>query len=224
MKVSEEILALEVCDPACGSGSFLVASLRFLTDALYESLHRHGRIRKDGGRSLVGILEGCADGAALAEIVARFGPSVLRADGGLDRARLRELIFSDAAAKHDLEAITHPRIRLMLRAQCLEAPGPYVVVAIPLLAESGSVAAYPWLQRILVVDTPIALQRARLVLRDGIDAGLAERMISAQASREQRLALATDVLVNDGALADLEAPVRRLDALYRQLASRNSPL
>jgi len=161
---------------------------------------------------------------ALAEIVARFGPSVLRADGGLDRARLRELIFSDAAAKHDLEAITHPRIRLMLRAQCLEAPGPYVVVAIPLLAESGSVAAYPWLQRILVVDTPIALQRARLVLRDGIDAGLAERMISAQASREQRLALATDVLVNDGALADLEAPVRRLDALYRQLASRNSPL
>ncbi|MFA6984918.1 MAG: dephospho-CoA kinase [Arenimonas sp.] len=161
---------------------------------------------------------------ALAEIVARFGPSVLRADGGLDRARLRELIFSDAAAKHDLEAITHPRIRLMLRAQCLEAPGPYVVVAIPLLAESGSVAAYPWLQRILVVDTPIALQRARLVLRDGIDAGLAERMISAQASREQRLALATDVLVNDGALADLEAPVRRLDALYRQLASRSSPL
>lgn len=160
---------------------------------------------------------------ALAEIVARFGPSVLLADGGLDRARLREMIFADAAAKRDLEAITHPRIRLTLRAQCLEAPGPYVVVAIPLLAESGSVAAYPWLQRILVVDTPIAVQRARLVLRDGIDAGLAERMIAAQASREQRLALATDVLVNDGALADLEAPVRRLDALYRQLASRLSP-
>jgi dephospho-CoA kinase len=155
----------------------------------------------------------------LAEIVDRFGPELLLADQSLDRAQLRQRIFSDAAAKRDLEAIIHPRVRVLLHAQCLEAPGPYAMVAIPLLAETGSSAAYPWLQRILVVDTPVALQRARLIVRDGIDADLAERMIAAQASREQRLSLATDVLVNDGNLSDLEAPVHRLDRFYRELAS-----
>ena len=99
-----------------------------------------------------------------------------------------------------------------------QPPGAYAIAAIPLLAEVGAVAAYPWLQRILVVDAPVALQRARLLARDGIDEALADRMIAAQASREQRLALATDVIVNDGSVADLDAPVRRLDALYRRLA------
>lgn len=156
---------------------------------------------------------------ALAEIAARFGSGMLLADGSLDRVQLRARIFSDAAAKRDLETITHPRIRLMLQAQCLEARGPYALAAIPLLAETGSVAAYPWLQRILVVDAPVTLQRARLVGRDGIDAALAERMIAAQASRAQRLAVATDVVVNDGCVADLGAPVRRLDRLYRELSA-----
>lgn len=155
---------------------------------------------------------------ALAEIVARFGPLMLLADGSLDRARLRQRIFSDASAKTELEAMTHPRIRSLLHDQCAGASGPYAVAAIPLLAEVGAVAAYPWLQRILVVDAPVALQRARLLARDGIDEALATRMIAAQASREQRLALATDVIVNDGSVAELEGPVRRLDALYRRLA------
>jgi dephospho-CoA kinase len=155
---------------------------------------------------------------ALEEIARRFGPGILLVDGALDRMQLRTLIFSDASAKHDLEAITHPRIRLLLQAQCSDAPGPYALAAIPLLAEAGA-AAYPWLQRILVVDAPVAEQKARLLLRDGIDDALADRMIAAQASREQRLALATDVLVNDGAMAELDAPVRRLDGLYRRLAA-----
>ncbi len=106
----------------------------------------------------------------------------------------------------------------MLQAQCKAAAGPYVIAAIPLLAEGGAAASYPWLHRILVVDAPLALQRARLLARDGIDATLANRMIAAQASREQRLALATDVIVNDGAVGELESPVRRLDGLYRRLA------
>ena len=155
----------------------------------------------------------------LAEIAARFGPSILLADGSLDRVQLRARIFDDGAARHDLEAITHPRIRLLLQAQCLAAPGPYAMAAIPLLAEVGAMDAYPWLRRVLVVDAPVTLQRARLVARDGIDAVLADRMIAAQASRGQRLGLATDVIVNDADVAALDEPVRCLDRLYRMRAN-----
>jgi dephospho-CoA kinase len=157
---------------------------------------------------------------ALAEIVARFGAGVLDAEGRLDRARLRALVFADPQARAALEAITHPRIRAGLQAQCTQASGEYAIAAIPLLAESAQppAQAWPWLRRVLVVDAPAALQRARLMARDGIDALLAERMLAAQATRARRLALATDVLVNDAGLAQLEAPVARLDALYRRLA------
>lgn len=152
---------------------------------------------------------------ALAEIALRFGSQILLADGSLDRIQLRALVFADPEARLGLEAITHLRIRLLLQAQCAAAPGPYAVAAIPLLAEATSIGGYPWLRRILVVDAPVPLQRARLLHRDSIDPVLAERMIAAQASRERRLALATDVIVNDGGVVDLEAPVRRLDVLYR---------
>lgn len=158
---------------------------------------------------------------ALAEIRARFGDAILQADGRLDRGRLRSLVFSDEEARVALEAITHPRIRAELQRQCLAAPGAYAIAAIPLLAEAAQPPsrAWPWLRRVLVVDAPETVQRARLLARDGIDALLAARMIAAQATRAQRLALASDVIVNDGALGDLDAPVRRLDARYRALAA-----
>lgn len=159
---------------------------------------------------------------ALQEIVDAFGTDVLLADGTLDRGLLRRRIFVDPLARHSLERITHPRIRALLEAQCRAAPGPYVIAAIPLLAETGVAASYPWLRRILVVDASVDLQRARLVGRDGIDEALASQMISAQASRGQRLALATDVLLNDGALQDLDAPVLRLDFRYRRLAAEGA--
>lgn len=155
---------------------------------------------------------------ALAAIATRFGAGILLPDGTLDRARLRERVFADADARRDLEAITHPGIRDWLKRKCAEANGPYVLAAIPLFCEGGGRANYPWLRRVLVVDAPASLQRARLLARDGIDAALAERMIAAQASREQRLALADDVIVNDGLAADLEAAVARLDRRYRALA------
>ena len=101
----------------------------------------------------------------------------------------------------------------------LGATSPYAIAAIPLLAEVGALAAYPWLSRVLVVDAPVALQRARLLQRDGIDLNLADRMIAAQASRAARLSLATDVIVNDGLVAQLESPAQRLDAIYRRLAA-----
>lgn len=153
---------------------------------------------------------------ALAEIEARFGSGMVLANGMLNRVRMRALVFEDPQARRDLEAITHPRIRAILERQCAGAASPYVIAAIPLLAETGVAAAYHWLDRVLVVDAPSALQRARLVARDGVDLALAERMIAAQASRERRLALATDVLVNDGTLGELDSPVTRLDGLFRR--------
>ena len=155
---------------------------------------------------------------ALGEIVARFGAGALDADGQLDRPAMRARVFADPSARRSLEAILHPRIREWLQAACRDAAGPYVVVAIPLLAEGGGRAAYPWLDRILVVDVPEGLQRQRLMRRDGVDAALAERMVAAQATRSQRLALADDVIVNDGPLSALEAAVARLDGRYRGLA------
>ena len=155
---------------------------------------------------------------ALAEIRAVFGADALASDGSLDRAAMRRRVFADDAARARLEAIIHPRVRIALRSACIAAPGPYAIAAIPLLAEGGR-AAYPWLHRVLVVDVPIELQRARLLLRDGIDAALAERMIAVQATRAERLAIADDVLLNDGPLEHLDAQVAELDARYRALAA-----
>jgi dephospho-CoA kinase len=154
----------------------------------------------------------------LAEVVAQFGAGVLQADGRLDRPALRQRVFSDPAAKKTLETLLHPRIRTWLAAACARAPGPYAVVAIPLLAEGGGRSTYPWLQRVLVVDVPVPVQVARLVQRDGIDADLAGRMVAAQASRAQRLALADDVIVNDGPVSGLDAVVARLHRRYLALA------
>lgn len=159
-----------------------------------------------------------AGSEGLAAVVDAFGPEVLAADGSLDRAAMRRRIFQDSEARQRLEAIVHPRVRAALAAQCAQAPGPYAIAAIPLLAEVGGRTAYPWLQRILVVDVPTLTQHARLVARDGIDAALAERMLAAQASREDRLAIAHDVVVNTGSLDDLQRHAQALDVLYRALA------
>ena len=156
--------------------------------------------------------------------MAAFGDSVLAADGGLDRTAMRRRVFGDDAARRRLEAIIHPRVRAQLQRGMRSGQSPYAIVAIPLLAEGGGRNAYPWLQRILVVDVPVDVQRARLMQRDGIDAALAERMIAAQASRAQRLAIADDVIVNDGGLEVLDQHVAALDRRYRALASRRSAL
>lgn len=155
----------------------------------------------------------------LARIVVHFGADILLADGQLDRATLRERIFASPPQRQALEAITHPAIRQLLQQTCAQADGPYAIAAIPLLTEAGGCQQYPWLDRILVVDVPVAVQHARLLQRDGITAELADRMIAAQASRDARLALADDVVVNDGQPENLQAKVEALDRLYRELAA-----
>jgi dephospho-CoA kinase len=154
----------------------------------------------------------------LAAVVAAFGTDVLAADGSLDRAAMRRHVFHDDDARRRLEAIVHPRVRTLLHEACEAAPGPYAIAAIPLLVETGR-DAYAWLARVLVVDAPVEVQRARLQARDGIDAVLAERMLAAQAPRAARLAIADDVLVNDGDQVALGAHVAALDRRYRALAA-----
>ncbi|MFZ5656940.1 MAG: dephospho-CoA kinase [Pseudomonadota bacterium] len=154
----------------------------------------------------------------LAALVEAFGQDILDPTGALDRRRMRERVFADDAARARLEAILHPRIRGLLGTHAGEAPGAYVVVAIPLLAEGGGRTAYPWLDRVLVVDVPEATQLARLAARDRIDEVLARRMLEAQATRAQRLAIADDVVVNAGGVEELDRLVAALDRRYRQLA------
>ncbi|WP_129136706.1 dephospho-CoA kinase [Luteimonas sp. YGD11-2] len=154
----------------------------------------------------------------LAAVVDAFGSGVLQADGSLDRARMRRIVFADDDARRRLEAIVHPQVRLRLRSACEAAPGPYAIAAIPLLAEGGR-GHYPWIDRVLVVDVPREVQLARLQQRDGIDAALAGRMLAAQVDRATRLELADDVIYNDGPLAALDGHVAALDARYRRLAA-----
>lgn len=153
---------------------------------------------------------------ALDEIVRAFGPHMLTPQGELDRRRMRERVFGDDAARRKLESILHPRVRAELRARAQACSAPYCLLAIPLLTESGG--AYAWIDRVLVVDVPIAKQLARLMLRDGMTSEGAQRALAAQATRAQRLALADDVIDNSFSPEDLQAPVQRLHELYGGLA------
>ncbi|MEO6065334.1 MAG: dephospho-CoA kinase [Lysobacterales bacterium] len=153
---------------------------------------------------------------ALDEIVRTFGASCRAPNGSLDRRALREIVFNNRAARLRLEGILHPRIRALLEERAAAASAPYIVVAVPLLAEVGR---YAWLDAVVVVDVPRELQHARLLVRDGVDATLATRMLDAQATREKRLAIADYVIDNTGSLAELGIAV---DALHAQLLARAS--
>jgi len=159
---------------------------------------------------------------ALQAVVDQFGAAIVGIDGRLDRVALRQRIFNDDDARRALEAILHPIIRRQLRAECRAASGPYAVAMIPLLTEGGGREHYPWLDRILLVDAPDNVRKARLMQRDGIDADLAQRMIDAQATRQQRLAIADDIVANDGELSQLQEVIAELDGRYRALAASNA--
>ncbi|MET0505068.1 MAG: dephospho-CoA kinase [Luteibacter sp.] len=153
---------------------------------------------------------------ALAELARVFGPGALDAEGRLDRAAMRKRVFDDPSARTALEGILHPRIRDWLRQAVAADTGPYCILSIPLLVENRT--HYAWVDRVLVVDASEAVRIGRLLSRDGIDEALARKMIAAQASREDRLAIADDVIVNDGDEAALDARVAELDRRYRGLA------
>jgi dephospho-CoA kinase len=145
--------------------------------------------------------------SGLAEIMAAFGDRVLQPDGSLDRERLGEIVFSDDAARATLNAIVHPRVGDRMR-ELEQAAGDAAIVVhdIPLLAENGLATGF---DAVVVVDAPPQAQTERLVNR-GLSASQAAARMAAQASREQRLAIATFVVDNSGSLADLDREVEHL--------------
>ena len=155
----------------------------------------------------------------LARIAERFGAGVLAADGSLDRRALRTLIFSDPAARADLEQLTHPAIRALLEQRSAAARGEYQIHVIPLLVETGG---RDRVDRVLVVDCSEELQIRRLQARDGATLEQAREILAAQASRAARLAAADDVIENAGDLAPLHDRVAALHLSYLQLA-RQAP-
>lgn len=156
----------------------------------------------------------------LERVVNEFGAALLSADGSLDRAALRKRVFADPEDRRRLEALTHPAILARLSELVAAAPGPYVVLEIPLLVETG---AGERVDRTLVIDCAPAEQLARLMSRDGIDEALARQMLAAQASREQRGEAADDLVRNLGSLDDLCRMIVGLDGLYRRLAGARVP-
>lgn len=161
------------------------------------------------------VVEPGSDG--LAAIVDAFGSESLDSHGRLDRPRMRKRVFADPMARKTLEAIVHPRVRKWMLDQVQADEGPYVMLAIPLLAEN--IGHYHWVDRILVVDVPEAVQLQRLMLRDGMDEDLAVSILASQTSRTARLALADDVIDNSGQESALEAQVAALHQRYLALAA-----
>ncbi|HSE01492.1 MAG TPA: dephospho-CoA kinase [Burkholderiales bacterium] len=157
-------------------------------------------------------------GAAIAGIREQFGPGSIAPDGGLDRERMRLLVFRDAQSRQQLEAILHPQIRARTRAAIDAARAPYVIVVVPLLFETG--ACMELVRRVLVVDCDEAEQVRRVTTSRGIAAEEVRRIMATQLPRAERLRRADDVLHNDRGIEALRGQVGELHARYLELARR----
>lgn len=160
-------------------------------------------------------------GAAIPAIRGEFGDTAVSADGALDRAAMRRLVFADAAAKLRLEAILHPLIRAETQRRCEEAMvagAPYVVLVVPLLIESGDYRRR--VTRVAVVDCAEETQVTRVMARSGLTREEVQRIMAAQVNRAERLAAADDVIDNDGDMEALRVQIEALHRLYLELAGK----
>ena len=147
----------------------------------------------------------------LAKILHRFGPDILTPKGELDRRALSAIVFQNPTERAWLEALLHPLIRGQIRLAISRLTSPYGMVVAPLLVESGT---YKDLDRILVVDSPEEMQIQRTINRDGVDEARVRATLKTQATRQQRLSVAGDVILNDGDLTHLEKQVLALHQKY----------
>lgn len=160
------------------------------------------------------------NGIAIPEIHAQFGEAFLTADGAMNRAKMREYVFAEPTAKARLEAILHPLIQIETERAAEQAQGAYLVFVVPLLVESGA-----WRQRVsrvLVVDCAEQTQIRRVMSRSGLSESQARAIMAAQVSRQVRLAVADDVISNDGDALALVPQADRLHALYVSLAAKDN--
>jgi dephospho-CoA kinase len=152
---------------------------------------------------------------ALEQLRQEFGDQIIQVSGDLDRAALRQIVFSDVEKRIKLEQILHPLIQQETIRQAEFATGDYQLIVVPLLVESP---LRDFVDRILVVDCAEATQVKRLISRDSESEAQARRILAAQASREERLAIADDIVRNDGSLAETRQQVENLHTIYRQLS------
>ncbi|MBA2408306.1 MAG: dephospho-CoA kinase [Gammaproteobacteria bacterium] len=153
---------------------------------------------------------------ALQRIVETFGAHLLLPDGQLDRRALRGLVFDRPRARHQLEAILHPRVREEISRRLSQLCAPYGIAVIPLLVESGMQNT---VDRVLVVDCEEIRQVERVSTRDGCTPAAVRAIIATQAPRDARRAVADDIIVNDDVADPLEAEVERLHTQYLALAA-----
>lgn len=154
---------------------------------------------------------------ALRAIAGHFGDSMLTAQGELDRAALRQRIFSDESAKRWLNALLHPRIRDAIQQQLGKAGGPYCILSAPLLLENN---LHQLTDRVLVVDVSEATQIQRAMQRDNVTEKQIHAIIATQIDRQSLLQAADDVVHNEGSLESVRPQVDALDARYHKLATR----
>jgi dephospho-CoA kinase len=156
----------------------------------------------------------------LTQVTAAFGPGVLSPDGSLDRTRMGEIVFADAKRRAELNAIIHPLVATrMADIEQAAGPGALVVHDVPLIAENGLADDY---DIVVVVDVPPRTQLERLVKHRGMTREQAAARIAAQATREQRLAVAGMVIDNSGSLAELDRQVGELWAALRRKVNARS--
>ncbi|MGB6976158.1 MAG: dephospho-CoA kinase [Gammaproteobacteria bacterium] len=159
------------------------------------------------------------DTAAYQQIVKRFGNKIVKSDGSLDRSQLRTIIFNKSKERHWLENLLHPLIREEAQRRLPLVTSPYCILVIPLLVETSP---NPLVDRILVVDTPEYLQIARAQQRDHMNIEQILLILRAQANRQQRLAMADDIIYNDNDLKRVKQQVAELHLCYSQLSSSRS--
>ena len=159
-------------------------------------------------------------GEAIAPIRAAFGDQAIARDGALDRTAMRKLAFGNARERNRLEAILHPMIRAESSRRLERATGPYAILVIPLLVESGVDRSRS--PRVLVVDCPEASQLERVMRRSGLPEAEVRAILATQATRAQRLAAADDVIDNAGAPQALEGQVAHLHEKYLTLARESA--
>jgi dephospho-CoA kinase len=157
-----------------------------------------------------------ASGLAMPAIIAEFGAGIASSDGALDRAAMRQLAFDDSSARQRLERILHPVIRATCDARCAAALSPYVMLVVPLLVEGG--IHKQRCRRLAVVDCPEETQISRVMARSGMSRAEVERIMAAQATRAQRLAVADDIIDNGGTVEQLPPQIAALHSRYMELA------
>ena len=143
----------------------------------------------------------------LEQISERFGQDILNEAGELDRAKLREIIFNSDEEKDWLESLLHPAIARQIQDELKASTSPYSILVSPLLLETGQ---KDYCDKVLVVDVPVETQVERTLKRDGVSEAQVQSIIKAQISRQKRLELANEVIINDGSLEDLKLAVNQL--------------